>query len=764
MAGCAVLGFAACSESGPASTAPKAKVSIIPLPVRLQETADSFLVDKQTVLVAASEANKQTAALFNAWFSRLSGYELKIADSGTHNVIVLRSIANPDEQRGMAEGYALKVEHDRISILGDGNAGTFYGMQTLLQLLPVQKANAYWIAGVNISDHPRFPYRGLHLDVGRHFFPVEFIKKYIDLLAMHKMNTFHWHLTEDQGWRIEIKKYPKLQEIASRRKETMAGHYDDQQFDGKPYGGFYTQEQIKDVVAYAAERHVTVIPEIELPGHSLAALAAYPHLGCTGGPYEVGTKWGVYDDVYCAGNDSVFTFLQDVLDEVMMLFPGKYIHIGGDESPKTRWEKCPKCQQRIRENGLKDEHALQSYFIQRIEKYLNGKGRQIIGWDEILEGGLAPNATVMSWRGTEGGIAAAKQHHDVIMTPGSHVYLDHYQSQGKNEPVAIGGYTPVSKVYSYEPVPEELNPEESKFIYGAQGNVWTEYMKNAEHVEYMVYPRAIALAEVLWTQAEKKNYDNFLERLKSHLPRLELKNVNYAKHVFEVRGQVESDGQGGVQVTLDSKLDGGKIYYTTDSAAPTAQSTPYTAPVKVERSGVIRAAVFQGDRMYGNEFRQAFQFHKAVGKPVTLAAPPHQNYDPGSPFALVNGIRGALEFNDNQWSGYNGSNFEAVVDLGDSTAISSISIGLLQAKDKWIYAPREISFLVSDDGKTFKNVFKLTGLDESNTSGLIQKTAVLENTKARYVKFVALNAGKIPKGKPGEGSPAWLFVDELIVN
>jgi hexosaminidase len=762
MAGCTLLGLAACSESGPAATAPKAKVSIIPLPARLQETADSFLLDKQTVLVAASEEDKQTAALFNAYFSSLSGYNLKVQDSGTHNAIVLRS--NPKDQPGMAETYALKVSKDHITINGDDAAGTFYGMQTLIQLLPVQKAGAFWIAGVDIYDHPRFSYRGLHLDVGRHFFPVEFIKKYIDLLSMHKMNTFHWHLTEDQGWRIEIKKYPRLQEVASRRKETMEGHYSDQKFDGKPYGGFYTQEQIKDVVAYAAERHVTIVPEIELPGHSLAALAAYPHLGCTGGPYEVGTKWGVFDDIYCAGNDSVFTFLQDVLDEVMILFPGKYIHIGGDESPKTRWEKCPKCQKRIRDNGLKDEHALQSYFIQRIEKYLNSKGRQIIGWDEILEGGLAPNATVMSWRGIEGGIAAAKQHHDVIMTPGSHVYLDHYQSRGKNEPVAIGGFTPVSKVYSYEPVPEELSPEERKFVRGAQGNVWTEYMKNAEHVEYMVYPRAIALAEVLWTQPEKKNYDNFLERLKSGLPRLELKNVNYAKHVFEVRGVVESSQGGGVQVKLDSKLDSGKIFYTTDSSAPTAQSTPYTAPVKVESTSIVRAAVFQGDRMYGNEFQQAFQFHKAVGKPVTLARPPHQNYNPGSSFALVNGIRGVKEFNDNQWTGYNGDNFEAIVDLGDSTAISSITIGLMQAKDQWIYAPKQIDFYVSEDGKTYKNVFRLTGLNENNDSGPLQKTAMLQNVKARYVKFVALNAGMIPKGKPGEGNPAWLFVDELIVN
>ncbi|WP_343701607.1 family 20 glycosylhydrolase [Chitinophaga sp.] len=757
----AATGFAACSQRGPAATAPKAAVNIIPMPARLTELKDSFLVDKQTVLVATSEADKEAAALFNEYFKSLSGYELKMQDSGTQNAIIFSSM--PATQQGLPETYHLKVSADQVSINGDDAAGTFYGMQTLIQLLPVQKAEAFWIAGVDIFDQPRFAYRGLHLDVGRHMFSVDFIKKYIDLMAMHKFNTFHWHLTEDQGWRIEIKKYPKLQEVASRRKETMQGHYNDQKYDGKPYGGFYTQEQIKDVVQYAAGRHVTVIPEIELPGHSLAALAAYPHLGCTGGPYEVGTRWGVYDDVYCAGNDTVFTFLQDVLDEVMMLFPSRYIHIGGDESPKVRWEKCPKCQQRMKQLGLKDEHALQSYFIQRIEKYLNSKDRQIIGWDEILEGGLAPNATVMSWRGTEGGIAAAKQHHEVIMTPGSHVYFDHYQSQGKNEPLAIGGFTPVSKVYAYEPVPQELSKEESRYIKGAQANVWTEYIKNSEHVEYMVYPRAIALAEVLWSPAEKKNYDNFIDRLKTHLPRLEMKGVNYAKHVFEITGKVESDHKGGVQVNLVSKLDGGIITYTTDSTAPTAQSTRYTGPVRVEKTGMIRAAVFQGDKQYGNEFQQAFTLNKATGREVKLTKPPHNNYNPGSPFALVNGIAGVKEFNDNQWSGFNGGNFEAVVDLGvDSVDITEIAIGTLGNPDQWIYVPKELDFFVSEDGKNFKNVYKLREIDVKQ-KGLRKFTARPEKAKGRYVKIFARNAGAIPKGAPGEGNPAWLFVDEIYV-
>jgi hexosaminidase len=370
-------------------------------------------------------------------------------------------------------------------------------------------------------------------------FPVEFIKKYIDLLAHHKYNRFHWHLTEDQGWRIEIKKYPKLQEIGAFRKETVIGHASTatrgnaKDFDGKRYGGLYTQEEIKDVVKYAADRYVTIIPEIELPGHALAALSAYPNLGCTGGPYEAATTWGVFDDVFCAGKEDSFVFLQGVLDEVIELFPGKYVHIGGDECPKTKWEKCPHCKKRMKVENLKDTHELQSYFIQRIEKYLNSKGKQIIGWDEILEGGLAPNATVMSWRGEEGGIAAARQNHDVVMTPGNWCYFDHYQAGPEGEPLAIGNMTTVEEVYSYEPVPPQLDSIQAKHILGAQANVWTEYIPTSDHVEYMVYPRACAMAEVLWSKPETKKYEDFKLRMKEHADRLTDWKVNFARHILK---------------------------------------------------------------------------------------------------------------------------------------------------------------------------------------------------------------------------------------
>jgi hexosaminidase len=518
----------ACSpnkESTTASSTSTAVLPIIPKPVTYTP-GDGVTSLEKVSLQASSEEEKKIASLLESY---LKSKNIATADDGVK--IVFQTVS--DSALG-DEGYRLKISADQVLLQGTSGAGLFYGVQSLVQLVG---ANEKSLPQLEIVDRPRFSYRGLHLDVGRHMFPADFIKKYIDLLAFHKYNRFHWHLTEDQGWRIEIKKYPKLQEIGAFRNETVIGHAstatrgNKKDFDGKRYGGFYTQDEIKEIVQYAADRYVTVIPEIELPGHALAALSAYPELGCTGGPYTAATTWGVFDDVFCAGKDQTFEFLEGVFDEVLTLFPSKYIHIGGDECPKTRWKTCPNCQKRMKGLNLKDEHELQSYFIQRIEKYLNSKGRQIIGWDEILEGGLAPNATVMSWRGEEGGIAAAKQDHDVIMTPGNWCYFDHYQDTSKSEPLAIGNYTPVKEVYSYEPVPPQLSAEEAKHILGAQANVWTEYIPTSDHAEYMVYPRASAMSEVLWSPASARDYDDFLMRMKEHLERLDERNVNYAKHI-----------------------------------------------------------------------------------------------------------------------------------------------------------------------------------------------------------------------------------------
>jgi hexosaminidase len=506
--------------------------NIIPQPVEINYSkAYNIEIDSTYIIEYYSKDLNDEAKLLHDYFSNFHQLDIDLyyvnrdkPENGDKELIGKNRIIleNKSSEINDTSGfYKLNILPGTIQIIGK-EQGIFYGIQTFMQMT-FQNLN---LQSCTITDYPRFSWRGMHLDVSRHFFGVDFIKKYIDLLAMYKMNVFHWHLTDDQGWRIEIKKYPKLTEVGAWRNGSMIGHYNEQKFDTIRYGGFYTQEEIKEVVDYAKQKHITIVPEIEMPGHALAALSAYPQYSCTGGPFEVGKAWGVYEDVFCAGNDSTFSFLQNILDEVVDLFPGEYIHIGGDECPKTRWEKCEKCQGKMKNEKLENEHQLQSYFIQRIEKYLNAKGKKIIGWDEILEGGLAPNAAVMSWRGTEGGIAAAKEKHFVVMTPGSYCYFDHYQGKPSSEPLAIGGYTTLEKVYSYEPIPDTLNKEEAKFIMGAQANVWTEYMYDSKQVEYMVLPRLLALSEVVWSQKEAKNEKTFLKKALKH--QLLLKELGYS--------------------------------------------------------------------------------------------------------------------------------------------------------------------------------------------------------------------------------------------
>jgi hexosaminidase len=517
-----------------------AQINIIPQPASLvvHQAAGSFEIGKQTRITAKEVGLQNSVHFLNDYLQQFYGFQLGTEKKGQNKSLIYLGIQKGNN--GIEGGYTLDVKKDGIYIHGNDEAGVFYGVQSLVQLLPLAKANSLPVPYVQIKDAPRFQYRGMHLDVGRHFFPVSFIKKYIDYLALHKMNYFHWHLTEDQGWRIEIKKYPELTKVGGFREGTIIGRYPGKGNDNLRYGGFYTQDEVKEIVKYAAERYITVIPEIEMPGHSSAALTAYPSLGCTGGPYKVQQTWGVFNDVFCAGNESVFGFLQDVIDEVVTLFPSKYLHIGGDECPKESWKSCAKCQKRMKDNGLKDEHELQSYFIQRMEKYINSKGRTIIGWDEILEGGLAPNAVVMSWQGEKGGIEAAKHNHYVIMTPGSHVYLDHSQSKNEDS-VTIGGYTTVQKIYSYEPVPKELPAANEKYVLGAQGNVWTEYMKYPSKVEYQIFPRMSALSEVLWSPKEVRSWERFEPRLQQQFKRYDLWKVHYSKAYFnEEPGIAES--------------------------------------------------------------------------------------------------------------------------------------------------------------------------------------------------------------------------------
>ena len=503
--------------------------AVIPRPGTVQLKTGQFTLDENTQIVTntTDEKVRWVVDYLLDRLSRSTGFNPEVRVSGEEkrplNVVELRIAENQAGEN--TEGYTLDVRPEAVQICADAPAGLFYGVQSLIQLLPVEIESQQFMQGetwnvpcVHIIDEPVFQWRGVHLDVCRHFFPVAFIKKYIDLIALYKMNTFHWHLTEDQGWRIEIKKYPRLTELGAWRNQTMD--------DGLRHGGYYTQAEVREVVEYAKKRFITVVPEIEMPGHAMAALAAYPELSCTGGPFEVGTRWGVYEDVYCAGNDKTFAFLEDVLSEVVVLFPGEFFHIGGDECPKTRWQVCKKCQDRMRVEGLKNENELQSYFIRRIERFLNTKGKRLVGWDEILEGGLAPNATVMSWRGVNGGIEAARAGHDVVMSPTSHCYFDYYQAL-YGEPKAIGGFISLHKVYTFDPVPAELTPEEAKHVLGAQANVWTEYIEESDHVEYMLFPRLCALSEVVWSEKRHRNYGDFSRRMRSHYERLTHHHVHF---------------------------------------------------------------------------------------------------------------------------------------------------------------------------------------------------------------------------------------------
>lgn len=735
-------------------------IAIIPQPQTRLVFDGTFQFDDQVSLKSDSELTS-VASYFKELVS--AEYQIHLDTLKKKKQVVLSLSPNFTNE----ESYELTIDSKQILISAKNERGVFYGIQSLRQLFPSEanQKKSYKLPLVYLNDKPEFAYRGMHLDVARHMYSVDFIKKYIDMMSRLKMNTFHWHLTEDQGWRIEIKKYPKLQEIAAFRKETLIGHYSDQphQFDGKKYGGFYTQEEIKEIVAYAQQRQVTIIPEIEMPGHSQAAIAAYPELGCTGKQLEVATKWGVFEEVYCP-KESTFQFLEDVIDEVIELFPGKYIHIGGDEAPKTRWKNCNHCQKLIKEKGLKDEHGLQSYFIQRMEKYINSKGKQIIGWDEILEGGLAPNATVMSWRGTKGAVDAAKDGHDVILTPTSHCYFDYYQSDNENEPLAIGGFLPLKKVYNFNPIPEELTSEESKYVLGAQGNVWTEYMSDEKKVEYMAFPRMIALSEAVWTSEINKNYSGFIKRLEIYQKRLDQLDVNYANHIYEVKGKLKnSEGKLSYQLTATS--DTYPIYYSLDSTYP---NTEYKGPIIVDSSMNIKAVVKDSDKVLGNVFEQNINLHKGVGAKITINKEPHPSYNAGGKEALINGISGNNKrYGDAEWLGFWGEDIEITIDLGKFKRINSLSTRFHNGNGQWIYAPKNITIRYDlKDGR----VIHMRNKESNNDSLLVnfsfpskEYAPSIKELEARYITISIPNYGIIPKGKQGADNKAWTFVDEIII-
>lgn len=739
--------------------------NLIPFPAQFNGGEGQFVINNQTKVVVSAKdvVLKPIAQSFINTLKTASKFTLAIAATAlptAKNVIYIRQ----NKALGLGtEGYKLFVGVDRVILEASTPQGAFYGMQTLFQLLPTAifsptpVDNTTWAMPVcQIQDKPRFSHRGLMLDVGRNFMPVSFIKKYIDLLALHKMNVFHWHLTEDQGWRIEIKKYPKLTQIGSKRKETTVGHYSEnypQKFDGKEHSGFYTQAEIKDIVKYAQGKFVTIIPEIEMPGHSTAALAAYPELGCEPTKkYEVATKWGVMYDVYCP-NEKTFTFLQDVLTEVFALFPSKYIHIGGDECPKDAWKQSAFCQDLIKKLNLKDEHELQSYFIKRIEKFVNSKGRAIIGWDEILEGGVAPNATVMSWRGTKGGIEAAKQKHNVIMTPNTYCYLDYYQANPANEPLAIGGLLPIEKVYQYDPT-AELSAEEQKYVLGIQGNLWTEYIATPEQAEYMTFPRATALAEIGWVPSGGKNFEDFATRLKEHLKRMDFLKVNYSKRILDVKAVTQFNNQGQLQVRLEKLDSDSKIYYTTDGKEPSTSSTEYSMPITLDKITTIKAITTAGAR-----FEEKFFIHRAKGKTYTYANTSAEGVDIDKK-KLTDGQVAQSPRNSAEWVWMSGKDFEITIDLGEVKPVTKVSANFLKIIMSNVFPPTSVEIGLSRDGESFKDaIAQPVNYQLEGPWQILPVVADFKTARARYIRVRAKNAGKSPSGQT-----TTIAMDEVVVD
>ena len=759
-------------------------VQVIPQPVSIKTGVGSYQINSKTVLVVSNGVDDNTADFFNIYIKQLYGRELKKVKQANNNYIKITTLQ--PLLPGKEGAYSLNVSSKGVSIAGQTASGSFAGVQTLIQLLPLTstaiKSNnvSLKIPQVSITDYPRFAYRGIHLDCSRHFWQVDFVKKYIDYLALHKFNTFHWHLTDDQGWRIEIKKYPQLTSKGSWRNGTIIGRYPGTGNDNLQYGGYYTQEDIKDIVKYASQRFITIIPEIEMPGHASAAIASYPQLSCfpqestinyfpkqctwsgdTTGK-QVQQTWGVFDDVFCAGKENTFKVLQDVLDEVLALFPSRYIHIGGDECPKENWKRCSLCQQRMKDEHLKDEHELQSYFIQRIEKYLNSKGRRIIGWDEILEGGLAPNATVMSWRGEQGGIDAAKQNHDVIMTPGNPVYFDHSQSTNEDS-ITIGDYNSIEKVYSYEPIPMELNDAQAKHILGAQANLWTEYMAFPSKVEYQLFPRIAALSEVLWSPKASKNWKNFQIRLNALFKRYDLLKINYSKAYFDLKTSVLPLAKyNGVQWKLETKLKSGIIKYQVDD---NEKLSTYLSPVKVNKSTVLKGFFYIGKKLESVVIEK-FHFNKATGKKIMLTKVSSPSYPGDGAFTLVNGVINETGLGKSrQFLGFSGDDCEVVIDLGNISEVKNVIVHSLTEKGSWIYPLKNVELKISNDGVNFNEVSFDAASDIKGNQHLRTSLILKDNkTTTRYIKIAIRNYGTIPSGMAGAGHKAWLFVDEIEVN
>ena len=705
---------------------------ILPTPAVYQPTNGQF-VCSGTLLIDPSEITPDLKAAFTDY--ALWANNIQVSPFIQNPMVQFKKLTNVKQ-----DSYSINIA-DRITISYSSEASCFYAWVSLLQL-STQQDGQLSFPKCFVKDYPQFQWRGLHLDVSRHFFTVNEVKRFIDLMAYYKFNTLHWHLTDDQGWRIEIKKYPLLTEVGAWRDSTVENHYTTQPrtYNKTRYGGFYTQEEVKDIVSYAGARFINVVPEIEMPGHARAALAAYPQYSCTGQVKGVEGLWGIFDDIFCAKEESIL-FLQDVLKEVLPLFPSAYIHVGGDEAPKTRWKECPKCQTVMKANDLHDEHELQSYFIGRMDAFLTQNGKKLIGWDEILEGGLSPNATVMSWRGYEGGKAAAAQGHYVVMCPGSHCYFDHYQGRGAEEPLAIGGFTSLEKVLSFDPIPPDMTTAEAAYVLGAQGNLWTEYIPDMAQLEYMTYPRAIALSTALWSET-KLPYDQFLSTLvQFHFPFLNNQKVNFSKAALKPELKTIRGLNGGIEIQKVPAKGLDKHPEVLSNITPTKKKTK-----------VVSLKIDQGTGMPPKQI-EVIQ-HKALGAQIVFQTPPSPKYDNGS-LTIVDGQLAARPWKGHEWLGFESDSVSFDIVFDKPIKVKEIRVHTLHDPNSWIWA-----------AQTYMITLNKYGCGNGIADGYSTDEFIQIEVKDKHVKQIHVTLygiSKIPSGQPGAGNTPWLFLDEIEI-
>ena len=751
----------------------KTPIHFIPIPASMEKKQGHFKFDKNTIIEVINGNGEalRVAGYFKSLFHTASGLELPVIErkntTGRVNTIYFELTETMKED----EGYELEVDVGGIGIKARNASGLFYGVQTLRQLLPlaidvavVQDGIDWMLPTVDIKDRPRFGWRGMHLDVSRHFFPKAFIKKYIDHLARYKFNVFHWHLVDGAGWRVEVDRYPKLIDIGAWRVDKRKNLWNWEATEiGKPtdgreaYGGYYTKEDIREIVQYAAERFITVVPEIEMPGHSYAALVAYPELLCINNDIIGNITFGT--DVFCAGNKKSYRFLENVLDEIMEIFPSQLIHIGGDEVVKTAWHNCPRCRRLMKKKGLQNEEELQSYFIKRMVDYIESKEREVIGWDEITEGGLAKNAKVMSWRGMRGGIESANKGHDVVMAPNSHTYFDLYQGDPQLEPNAYSRLL-LSQVYRFDPVPKDIVPERRHHILGGHGCLWTENIQVPEQAEYMLFPRLFALAETLWSPKENLDWDHFLDRMEFNFHRLERAGIHYARSAYNVNINCVLDATNRhLLVTMKSEINRHEIRYTLDGSEPDRASSIYKKPFELTEKTRIQAATFREDRRYSKTSSREFNLNKATGKKVTYIRKYSPRYTAQGDGGLVNGLNGSQIFYDGQWQGIQQYDIEVTIDLEEEQDINVITTHFLHQPSVWIYLPQRVEFAISSDGQYFRTMGEFGRLTMEG-NGIKTYEKFFETQRARYIRVIGVNIEHRPDNVDQK---AWVFIDEIIV-